>query len=227
MPNQQLKDYINQQLTRGASKEQISAFLIQSGWKQSDIDLAFMNAATNITLPPPPPPPSSPSFDKDLKNQNSPTTWDAFEHLILFISLYVVASTAGLMLHFVIDKLFPAAVINSYPYYSGSQLVNLNWYLASLIVATPIFCAVFLDIQRRTSKNPQIKNLPIRKAFIYLTLMITFLFMLFKITLSVYNLLSGNVSLNSFLHLLVNITIPAMIFGYYAFQVRGDREIND
>jgi len=227
MPNQQLKDYINQQLSKGASREQISAFLIQSGWKQIDIDSALENDASGPTLPPPPPPPPPPSNSNnknDIDIKSNPNMWDTFAHVILFISLYVMATAAGIILHYLIDQLFPTETIKSL---SNLRSTTINWYLASLIVATPIFSITFIDVQKRSSKNPYIRNIKVRKVFIYITLIVTFLIMLTSVTSSVYNLLNGNISLNSFLHLVVNFSIPALIFGYFAFQVRGDREVND
>ena len=41
MVNQQLLDYIKQQLQQGASKEQIKSSLLANSWKAQDIEEAF------------------------------------------------------------------------------------------------------------------------------------------------------------------------------------------
>ncbi len=63
MPNQELLNYINQQLQSGVSPEQIKSALVSSGWKEGDINEAFaelsnpvvsqsQTAQTNITVLP-------------------------------------------------------------------------------------------------------------------------------------------------------------------------------
>jgi len=57
MVNQQLLDYIKQQLQQGISKEQIKSSLIANGWQARDIDEAFSfvsnPASQSSTVPPP------------------------------------------------------------------------------------------------------------------------------------------------------------------------------
>jgi len=50
MPNQQLLDYIKQQLAQGVSKEIISTDLLSRGWQKQDIDEAFSQASGQSTL---------------------------------------------------------------------------------------------------------------------------------------------------------------------------------
>jgi len=57
MVNQQLLDYIKQQLQRGVSKEQIKSSLIANGWQAQDVDEAFafiQNPANHSQSVPPP-----------------------------------------------------------------------------------------------------------------------------------------------------------------------------
>jgi hypothetical protein len=58
MVNQQLLDYIKQQLQQGANKEQIKNSLMSQGWQARDIDEAFsfIENPTSQSQPVPPPP---------------------------------------------------------------------------------------------------------------------------------------------------------------------------
>ena len=51
MVNQQILDYIKQQLQQGVSREIISSNLISQGWQQQDVNEAFSQATgQNITM---------------------------------------------------------------------------------------------------------------------------------------------------------------------------------
>jgi hypothetical protein len=225
MPNQDLLNYIKVEQNKGTDIKTIKTALLNAGWKQELIDEVFN---PNQVTTPPPPPPNNQDSQTNLIPKNNPTMWDAFEHILLFISLYVMSMAIGLTLHFFIDKWFPAVQSNGYDsYYSGLQSTVVNGYLAALIVSTPIFAFLFIAIQKRTIENPQIRNLRARKQLIYLTLVVTFLIMLIQVILTVYSLLNGNISLNFLLHLIINLGITSIIFTYYVFQVKGDRKLNE
>lgn len=49
MANQQLLDYINQQIKEGVNKEEIKGALISSGWTHKDVEEAFTATQTTAT----------------------------------------------------------------------------------------------------------------------------------------------------------------------------------
>ncbi|OGH39152.1 MAG: hypothetical protein A3B44_01900 [Candidatus Levybacteria bacterium RIFCSPLOWO2_01_FULL_38_21] len=155
--------------------------------------------------------------------------WDAFEHILMFISLYVLATSIALTLYFFIDKWFPGVTTESYYRSSSSNDLNLNLlrgYLAALIVSFPLFAFFFLHITKRTMLNPTIRSIKSRKILIYITLVVAFIIMLYNIISTVYNLLSGNITFNFVLHLLITLSVTGIVFVYYLYQVREDRKIN-
>lgn len=223
MPNQELINYIQDAFSKKATKEQITKALLSSGWQQADIDLAFASLNSPANLMPPPP------LTKHMANADSNTSmWDTFEHILLFISLYVMSTSIGLLLNYFVDRWFsPLGSTDAYSSYANSFSSTLvNGYLAALIVSMPLFSVLFLLIQKRTISNPAIKNLKARKQLIYFTLVITFIIMLINVVTSVYNLLNGNLSLNFVMHFLVNVGISGFIFIYYLLQVIGDKKSN-
>lgn len=168
------------------------------------------------------PPPSS-----TTAKPPSTTMWDAFEHILMFISLYVMATSMVLALHFFIDKWFPGVTDQRYSYSSNEWRVGvLRGYLAALIVSYPLFAFFFLNTMKRTISNPFLKNMKTRKVLIYLTLVVTFIIMLVYVIQLVYRLLSGDVTLNFLLQLLVLFAVTGTIFAYYVLQVIGDRKAN-
>src|SRR3989344_5179402 len=102
--------------------------------------------------------------------------WDAFEHVLLFIILYVMATAIALIINFYIDKYFPGVESSYYSYsdYPSQMSGLLRGELAALIVSYPLYSFFFLAVTKRSLANPVIKTLKSRKFLIYLTLVITF-----------------------------------------------------
>ncbi|PIS38736.1 MAG: hypothetical protein COT34_01965 [Candidatus Nealsonbacteria bacterium CG08_land_8_20_14_0_20_43_11] len=62
MANQQLIDYIKQQLQLGKNQEEIKTILLAKGWNETDVMEAFNLVAGRIASPPIPPSPAAPSY---------------------------------------------------------------------------------------------------------------------------------------------------------------------
>jgi len=60
------------------------------------------------------PVPTPISNSQSVSEKSSSTMWDAFEHILMFISLYVMATAIVLVLNFFIDKWFPGVSDQSY-----------------------------------------------------------------------------------------------------------------
>lgn len=151
----------------------------------------------------------------------SSTMWDSFEHILMFISLYVLATSMGIILNIFVDKWAPGVEISEY--YSAINSTTLRGALAALIVSYPLFAYFFLNVAKRTNDRPAIRHLAARKILTYLTLVITFVIVIGYIISIIYNFISGNVTLNSFLHFFVTVLIAATIFAYYLNEVKEDR----
>src|SRR3989344_7354971 len=116
------------------------------------------------------PVPTPISNSQSVSEKSSSTMWDAFEHILMFISLYVMATAIVLVLNFFIDKWFPGVSDQSYSrVYSTAndfRLVLLRGYLASLIVSYPLFSFFFLSTTKRTVQKPALRNIKSRKILI-------------------------------------------------------------
>lgn len=166
-------------------------------------------------------------------NQSSTTPssthsmWDAFEHVLLFISLYIFATAFALLLHFFVDRIFPSS-ISTTSYLSGSSYYStiIRGYLAAIIVSYPFFAFLFLRITKRTFELPDLRKIHARKTLIYITLIVTFIIGLINLISIVYNFLGGNINLNFLLHFFVTFIVSGIIFLYYLNQVRSDKLLN-
>jgi hypothetical protein len=220
MPQLPLTQFIKQAQMLNLSDADITTSLVKAGWNQKDIDATF---AELKTLTPPASPLTVPTLSVPAPVHTS--LWDSFEHILLFISLYIMATSLGLVLHTYIDQWFPEFSVYT-NHYNNSSYKNtfLLMSLASLIVSFPLFAFFFLDIHKRTLKNTGIRRNTSRKVLIYLTLVVTFIVMLMSLISLVFGLLNGNVNLNFLCKFLVTVAISSLIFGYYLTQVKEDRK---
>lgn len=163
------------------------------------------------------------------KTTGSHSMWDAFEHILLFISLYVLVLSLSFMLHIFVNKWFPGSLsLNSQALTSlnSLDLVALRVLMASLIVSYPIFSILFLNITKRTNKHPEIRMLKSRKILIYFTLILTFIILISNVIMAIFNFLNGNTSLNFFLHFSITLIICTSVLSYYIYQIREDRKVH-
>lgn len=214
MANAELQKYINDLKAKNVPSETIKSQLVSSGWSSTDVDQAFNEASspTLSTLPPPPVPHFS--------------MWITFEYLILFISMYVSFTALGGILHFAVDRIFPQPVSDSYSTYQYISSYLLTGYMASIIITFPVFFGLFLHLNRMLEKTPAIRNIRSRKILIYITLVITFIYMITQLIMTVYSFFQGNSTTSTFMHLLVNLLVAGSVFIYLIYGIRGDRQNN-
>lgn len=222
MVNETLLNYIKKARLENVSDEDILKRLNAVGWNDNEVKQVLqVNDLNNVPLPPT-------NLKVTTSEPNSSfNMWDSFEHVLMFISLYVMSTAIGLLSNYYVDKWFPGISSSGTGYNVNSfQSPLITGYLSALIVSSPIFLFLFLRITRQTSRNPEIRNLKSRKTLIYLTLVITFIIMMFHIISTVYTLLNGNLTSNFFLHLLVNLGVSGIIFSYYLYQIKEDSRID-
>lgn len=215
MADSSLQKYIADLKAKNISESSIKDNLIKSGWSQQDVDKAFISSLPSTELPPPPVPHYS--------------MWITFEYLILFLAMYASFTSLGGILHYAVDLYFPDpnSVLNNLgSYQSTASSYLLVGYMASIIITYPIFAILFLHINKSVAKNPGIRNIRSRKLLIYITLVITFIYMISHLIMTVFSFFLGTSSLQTALHLGVNLLVAGSIFGYLIYGIRGDRKNN-
>lgn len=220
MKYSQLEEYIKKARKEHIADGDIKRDLRTAGWLDRDIDAALRD--NPLIKPPTPPENYHGSASGGLAAVSSPTMWDAFEHVLMFISLYVLAISLALTFHLFINRWVPG-IPEGYRGNVNADISELRGYIAALIVSFPLFSFFFLRITLRTINNPLIRALGARKFLIYATLVVTFITVTGSIISIIYNFLNGNVTLNFFLHFVVTTAISALVFAYYLQQVKEDR----
>lgn len=157
-----------------------------------------------------------------VQNPGPQRLWETFEYVLMFISLYVVASSTGLSLHALVNKYIPDSASSGGSGDFSDYMVK--WALAALFVTLPIFAILYFDLIRRVKKNPNLKSLSSHKKLIYITLIITFIIMVENLVRVVFALLDGSLILNFILHFAVSSGICGLIFTHFLLEVRDDRQ---
>jgi len=215
MAHQELNLYIESARAQHVEDSVIREQLVKAGWVAGEVDDALTPKAQGpVNLPPPP----VPQFGM----------WVTFQYALLFISLYVVATSLGGIFHNWVDTTFVDKVASTYDSYSYSSGSRDDWmlrlWIASIIVSFPIFAVLFVLLKKQISQKPAIKNLRARKILIYLTMVGTFIIMIGHLIMTLFGMLDGKATGNSFAHLGVTFVVAGSIFGYLLNEVREDRK---
>jgi hypothetical protein len=208
-----IKKYIAYARKNNKTDDEIKSALIEAGWPHDQAESALGNDEEEIKPPP---------YNPPLPVTSAFHMWDTFENILLFVSLFVLATAINFILSVYIDRWLPKFQYNTFPSYDSTLLYNS---LSAIIVTYPLFSFFFLDIEKRNIKNKFLHNLKSRKFLIYITLIITFVIMLFSIISIISNFLNGEVSNNALAHFLVTIIIFGVIFTYYLWQVIQDKRV--
>lgn len=223
MANPDLEKYIQKSREKKVTDEETKAALVKAGWSEEEVISALATRPSVLgssALPTPPVPRVG--------------MWVGFLYIILFISLYVNTTAFSQMLKiiaddFIIDSLDKRYYSeNSYFSYFSHILGGSSastFYLAALIVSFPIFGPLFLYLKKQQLTKPAIKNLHARKLLIYITLVGTFLIMVFDSISTVYGYLNGLATGRSLTHFAITMSVSGSIFLYYLFEVKEDRKI--
>jgi hypothetical protein len=215
--NESLQQYINDARDKGHSDERIQADLTGAGWDAGMVK-SGLSGHEDLAVPPPPPGGGSMSGRSESRDNFVKIvpyrSTAGLEYLILFISLWISASSLAAILHASIDGLTGS---DSSIYQGG-----MSFAAAALIVGLPIFGFLFLRLKKAELADPDIRRDLNRKNAVQLTLLVTFLLGIGNTIYYVYQLLNGGSAdgssgsaIGSFLHTLVTVGISGAIFVYY------------
>ncbi|OGE74411.1 MAG: hypothetical protein A3I07_00650 [Candidatus Doudnabacteria bacterium RIFCSPLOWO2_02_FULL_42_9] len=213
MDNIELKNYVDNARKQGMTDEQIRQNLAMAGWAEHDINQTLTPApvaSMGVTVPTP---------SHTASTDYHVNMWIVFQYILMFITLATSAiSLSGIGHHF-IDENLGMESGSSYASYFGNSLIL--GYVASLIVAFPVFAALFIILRRKIEIEPAIRNIKSRKFFIYVALLWTFIVLVVRVIGLVYGFLSGSEYAGaSFAHLLVTFATAGSIFTYFILDVR-------
>lgn len=155
--------------------------------------------------------------------------WIGFLYIIYFIALYVWATSFGNILHEIINRYVQDALeleeaSRAYMSFWNRDYI-IKWSLSALIIFYPVFAFTHLLIQRYIGGRPETVNIRVRKILIYVILIGTLLVSCYQLVKFVYTYLNGTITLKTFVHFGVTLSIASLIFIYYFFQIKRDKNL--
>jgi len=144
------------------------------------------------------------------------TPKDVFLHLLNILTFYI--SVIGFITLYVqyINALFPDPL--SFYYTGMANAVRLS--MSILIIAVPIYLLTSWLLGKDLASNREKRELKLRKWLIYFTLFISAVTIIVDLIMFVYNFLSGELTIQFFLKILVVLLAAAAVFGYYIYDLR-------
>lgn len=237
MLNEQILSYIRGARSSNIPDTQIENVLLQQGWRQGDINEAFLVVKNQpVSSVTPIQQPVSIPISKDSNNMLPlrkisssfmsalfDERWYALENILMSISLYIMATAISLMLHFFIDKWYPEsstwtsfASITSFV--NDWSLLMLRIYIAALLISWPSFTICFLLVMKQRVNNPLLTHIHVARTLRYITLAITFLAIELTLISFLFAYLNGEITRNLILHEITTIIISSIVFVYYVLQ---------
>ncbi len=146
---------------------------------------------------------------------------DFFLHLLAIVTLYITAFSFGTLVFQLINFNFPDELY----YFSSDGFINaIRYAISSLIVALPTYIVASRFITKQYLKDAEKRTLRIRTWLIYFTLFATAVTILISLMSIVYQFLGGELTVRFTLKVLTVLFIAGMIFGYYLYKVRAEKE---
>lgn len=140
---------------------------------------------------------------------------DVFMHLLNIIGLYISATSILILLFQYINIYFPDP-LNSY-FDAGNPI---RWAISSLLIIFPVFIWTSRFLQKDIEQNPQKNELKIRRWLLYFTLFIAAIIIVGDLVALIYNFLQGELTVRFLLKILSILTVAAVVFFYYFYDLR-------
>jgi len=208
MTDERLSEFIGIAKSKGMDDASLAALLRQQGWQEQRIYralAAYYRDAFGIDVP------SRGSRAEDAR--------DAFYHLLAFATLGAWMVALIDLVNALVDRALPSPNI---PYYYASNSVHeLSWYIATIIIAFPIYIWVNALIGREAVARPESLQSGVRKWLTYVALVIAASVLIGDGIWLLGAFLSGSVTTAFVLKSICIIAATGGTFAYYLGGVRA------
>ncbi len=156
-------------------------------------------------------------MDTPIEAKNTPR--DFFLYLFATAAIYFIAINTTVLLWQYINYFFPDPV--HYGYFGGFSGA-MRFSLAALIIVFPAYIWVMRFLGRDIDKNPEKKNLWIRRWLIYITLFISAAVVIGDLVSLLYTFLGGDLAIRFSLKALAVLLVAGAVFWYYLFNLKRE-----
>lgn len=150
------------------------------------------------------------------------TPKDFFLHLLSIVMLYASAIAFSTLIFQYINIFIPDAIQSDYWSFDHSRGLARG-ALATLIVVFPIYIWVSWFLNKNYAKNPEKRDLRIRKWLIYFTLFVAAIVIVVDLVQLVRQFLEGELTIRFLLKVLTVGFVAGSIFGYYLNDIKKNK----
>jgi len=144
------------------------------------------------------------------------TPRDVFLHLLNIFTFYLsVVSFITLYIQY-ISALFPDPL----NFYFTSMANSVRLSTSILVIAIPVYILTSWLLGKDLASNPERRELKLRKWLTYFTLFISAVTIIIDLIMFVFSFLSGEMTVQFFLKVLVVLLVAGAVFGYYIWDLR-------
>ena len=155
-----------------------------------------------------------------MKNKKVETTpRDFFLNLFSMIALYVSATSFATLIFQYINNIFPDPLE-----YISVNSGAIRFAIASLVILFPAYIWSVLFMQKDYQRNPERKEVAIRKWLIYFTLFATSLIVIGDFVALLMKFLEGELTIRFFLKIITIIFVAGIVFGYYLWDLKQRKD---
>jgi hypothetical protein len=206
--NEELKRFVKDGLSQGATRDRIEEVLRAAGWGTADVHGALASYA-EVEFPIPVPRP-----------QPYLSAREAFMYLLLFATLYTSAFSLGRLCFQLINQTFPdPAALQLAPEFARQAI---RWSVAYLIVAFPIFLALSRRVGQELAADPAKRGSNVRRWLTYMTLFVAAAVLIGDVANLVFSVLGGELTARFLLKVLTVGGLAGTAFWYYLSDLRRD-----
>ena len=144
------------------------------------------------------------------------TPQDVFLHLFNILAFYI--SVIGFITLYIqyVSAWFPDPL----NFYYTAMANGVRWGSSVLLIAVPTYEISAWMLARDLAKEPRKLELWLRKWLIFFTLFISAVTIVVDLITFIYRFLSGEMTTQFFLKILVVLIVAAAVFGYYLWELR-------
>lgn len=145
------------------------------------------------------------------------TPKDFFLNLGVIAALYVSVASVINLLFEVINRSFPDPLQMYVDPYSSA----IRWTIASLFIIFPLYILFSWILHRDMTRNPEKRELSVRKWLIFLTLFVAGVVIAVDLIVLINTFLGGEITTRFILKVIAVLAVVGAIFGYYLSDIHG------
>jgi len=207
--DQNLPKFVDEARQKGLDHQTIFLMLRATGWKEREIAGAFAERELGLAIP---------------ERAGAGSARDAFLHLLAFTALFASAGSLIYLFFTYIELWFPDPAVRATNYMYDAASSGIRAALATIIVAYPLFVAVWWYLLREIRAVPEKAKGAVRRWLSFLSLFIGAVTLMMDVICTIYYLVDGDLTTRFLLKVLALFVVTGGILLYLALVLRSESE---